>query len=133
MDINLEKIAAREKQIAELLRALQREAEDLAAARRVFERFASNGAERDIEKPPDKVPRPADAPSTFEMVKFVLEEAARKGQPEGIDSKELISRIREHYWPGLVTDQVLPSIYGFLKTNRLKKDKKGRWTLPRTE
>jgi len=49
---------------------------------------------------------------------------------EGIDSAELIKRIREKFWPGLTTGQVLPSIYGFLKMGRLKKDKKGRWTLP---
>jgi hypothetical protein len=130
MDLNLEKIAAREKEIATAIKDLEREAADLAAARRVLERFAGNGIGRDLEKPPDKVPRPDGAPSTFEMVREVLRDAYIKGETDGIDSKELVKRIREKYWPGLTTGQVLPTIYGFLKNDRLKKDKKGRWTLP---
>jgi hypothetical protein len=128
MDINLTKIAAREKEIAEAIKDLEREAADLAATRRVFERWngGNSASQRDIEKAPEKAPRPEGAPTTWEMVAEIL----KAGPTEGLGSTALIESIRNKYWPGLTTGQILPTIYGFKKTNRLKKDKKGRWTLP---
>jgi hypothetical protein len=126
MEINLQKITAREKEIADAIKALQRESEDLAAARRVFERFT--GASGNLEKQLDRAPRPQGAPSTFDMVKAVLSEAASRGTPS-LSSKELIDGVRNRFWPGLTTQQILPTIYGFKKAERLEK-KKGRWSLP---
>ena len=125
MDINLEKIAAREREIAEAMKRLEREAADLAATRRVFERLGGKRAARDIEVLPDKAPRPEGTPTTWEMVSDAL-----KANPSGLTSAEMIALIREKYWPGLVTGQILPSIYGFLKAERLKKDRRGKWLLP---
>jgi hypothetical protein len=71
-------------------------------------------------------PRPTGAPTTFEMTEAVLEAAEKEGK-DGLGSKELVDGIRIKFWPGLVTHQVLPTIYGFVKNERLHKTAGGKF------
>jgi alkyl hydroperoxide reductase subunit AhpF len=120
----LEKIALREKEIAKLIEALQKEADELAVARKVIARFAPSHA-ISIEGALGP-PRPEGIPSTFEMTEAVLEKAEAAGK-DGLTAKELVEAIRDKYWPGLNSPQVLPTIYGFVKNDRLHKTSGGKF------
>ena len=119
----LEKIALREKEIAKLIEALQREADELAVARKVIARFAPSIPTEEGALGPS---RPDGIPSTFEMTESVLEDAERAGK-DGLTSKELIEAMGAKFWPGLRSAQVLPTIYGFVKSNRLRKTPGGKF------
>ena len=132
MPLDINQISAREKEIAESIERLKQEASELAIARRVFEKYSGeptlktisvNG--KSISIPAGK-PRPTGAPTTFEMTEAVLESAEKEGK-DGLTSKELVDGIRTKFWPGLVTHQVLPTIYGFVKNERLHKTAGGKF------
>jgi hypothetical protein len=119
----LDKIALREKEIAKLIEALQREADELAVARKVIARFSPSPPGEEVTLGPA---RPEGLPSTFEMTETVLAEAEKAGR-DGLTSKELIEAIGAKYWPGLKSAQVLPTIYGFVKNKRLRKTPGGKF------
>jgi hypothetical protein len=124
MPTELEKIDAREKEIAKEMAALKRELDELGIARIVYGRL-NPGLPPEKPKNPNLVPRPAGVPTTFEMVENVLE-AAEKAGKDGLTSKELLEGIRSKYWPGLVSQQILPIIYGFVP-DRLHKTPGGKF------
>jgi hypothetical protein len=128
---DLDKIVSREKEIHDAMAALQKEAEELAVARRVLVRFGLNGA----GKPPNPVnddggklgpKRPDGAPSTFAMAEGVLADAEVAGK-DGLTGKEMVDAIREKYWPGLQSAQVQPIIYGFVRNGRMRKTPGGKF------
>jgi hypothetical protein len=135
MPLDLNQIASREKEIAESIERLKQEASELAIAHRVFEKYsgeskamkAGNGVRLSI---PTGAPRPAAVPTTFEMTEVVFESAEKDGK-EGLTSKELIDGIRTRFWPGLAAHQVLPTIYGFVKNERLHRTAAGKFKRPK--
>ena len=125
----IESIEARLQEIAEQMAGLQSEANDLETAKRVFQRFAGGGASAASSGPhqPTKMkPRPLGIPTNFEMVEFVLSSAEKEGK-DGLTAAEVVQAIAARYWPGLIGEQILPSIYGFAKNGRLKKLASGKF------
>jgi hypothetical protein len=127
---DLDKITAREKEIHDAIAALQKEADELAVARRVLIRFnevwkTTWGTSKPNE-PKLGPPRPAGAPSTFDMADGVLVDAEQAGK-DGLTGKEVVDAIREKYWPGLQSGQILPIIYGFVRHGRLRKTPGGKF------
>jgi hypothetical protein len=119
---DLEKMRTRHKRLNEEIARLQKEADEIGIAIRVFDRFN--------DKPPDKgksgsnsglPPRPKGTPTTFNMVEMILMGAAKEGK-DTITSRELMDEIRAKYWPGVKNSQILPSIFGYAKTGRLKRE-----------
>ena len=70
--------------------------------------------------------RPDNLPSLFEMTEEVLLDAVSKGS-SGLSAKEIVSEIRDRYWPGLKPQQVLPNIYQFAKKGRIRKNSDGKF------
>lgn len=70
--------------------------------------------------------RPDGAPSTFAMTEGVLADAEVAGK-DGLTGKELVDAIREKYWPGLQSPQLLPIIYGFVRSGRMRKTPGGKF------
>lgn len=114
--------------------ALQKEAEDLATARRVLaslpvvvpgkiERYRPAVISHSGKLGPT---RPDGAPSTFNMAEGVLADAESAGK-DGLTGKEMVDAIREKYWPGLQSAQVLPIIYGFVRNGRMRKTPGGKF------
>jgi hypothetical protein len=131
MTSELDKITAREKEIAQLITDLQKEAEELSVARRVLARFAPALPLPRAAVPSSSLrklgpPRPVDAPTTFDMTDDVLADAERAGK-DGLSGRELIDAIRDKYWPGLQSMQILPVIYGFVRNDRLRKTSGGKF------
>jgi len=124
----LEKIAQREKAVLESIAALQKEAEELAIARRVLSNLP------DIQKPsasssngPKLGPkRPDGTPTTFEMTESVLADAEKAGK-DGLTGKELVAAVKDKFWPGLQPGQILPIVYGFVRDERLRKTPGGKF------
>jgi hypothetical protein len=128
---DLEKIAQREKAVHESIAALQKEAEELAVARRVLSRLGPNhnlvASDLVVGTAGRLGPtRPDGAPSTFNMAEGVLADAETAGR-DGLTGKEMVDAIREKYWPGLESGQVLPIIYGFVRKGRLRKTPGGKF------
>jgi len=127
MNKELDRIAQRQGEIAKAMEALQREAEELAIAQRVVMRLKSPQESKPATGSSSQgKPRPKGAPTLFEMTTSVLIDAEKAGK-DGLVSKELIAGIRDKYWPGLATRQVLPSIYGFVNSKRLHKTEGGKF------
>jgi hypothetical protein len=124
---DLDKITEREKQIAKLISDLQQEAEELSVARKVLARFSPTPRIMPIFDAPKLGPkRPEGAPTTFDMTEGVLADAENAGK-DGLTGKELVAAIRDKYWPGLQSGQVLPIIYGFVRDQRLRKTPGGKF------
>jgi hypothetical protein len=122
MTLNMQQIDERLLKIEKEIAVLQKEAEELAIAKRVFERFSDNGSGGSGAKlgaPLEGRPRPKGTPTNFEMAEFVLADAEKAGK-DGLTGSELVQAIAARYWPGLIGPQILPSIYGFGKDGRLK-------------
>ncbi|MEH2470569.1 hypothetical protein V1281_000189 [Nitrobacteraceae bacterium AZCC 2161] len=121
-------IDARLEEINQQMALLQKEADELLTAKRVLERF-SNGANvsatASAAQPNKGQPRPDGTPTNFEMVEAVLQAAERDGK-DGLTAADIVKAIEARFWPGLVGDQILPSIYGFAKNDRLKKTQSGK-------
>jgi hypothetical protein len=127
---SLKAIEVREREIADQIAPLQKELDDLAIAKRVL---------LSLERPSDRSvqevivdsgkagkPRPSGAPTNFEMTERVLADAERNGK-DGLVIGEIVDAIRSRYWPGLVSEQITPSIYGFATNGRLKKSVNGKF------
>jgi hypothetical protein len=116
MNLDVEQIRARQKRIDEEIAKLQKESDELAIALRVLDRFTDKPTEPSAK--PDLPPRPPGSPSTFDMVTMILAGAEKDGRG-ALTSRELMDEIRAKYWPGVQNKQILPSIFGFAKNNRL--------------
>lgn len=115
-------IDQRLQEITEQMARLQKEADELETAKRVFERF-NGGTPADAGR---GKPRPDGIPTNFEMAEFVLSIAEKDGK-DGLTGAELVQAIAARYWPGLVGEQILPSIYQFAKNGRLRKLASGKF------
>ena len=133
MALELKDIEAREKELAQKISEMQRELEDLAAARRVIMR--TEGPKpiprfRVAVLPTAGTKRPEGIPTTFEMTEIILEAAEKSGK-DGLTARELVQGIREKYWPGLKSPQILPIIYGFVP-DRMHKTPGGKFKRKRS-
>jgi len=128
MEMDLQKILVRQREIAAQMEKLRAEAEELETAVKVFKRFA--GPEDKPEGPKLGPPRPEDIPSLFEMTESVIRDAMGGGKP-GLTGKEIVAAIGRRYWPGVNGPQILPSIYKFAKEDRLTKTNNGVFKLPK--
>jgi hypothetical protein len=117
MTLDIQEIDKRLHAIGEEVVRLQKEAEELAIAKRVFERFSDQNTVK-ISNPEGR-PRPKGTLTNFEMAEFVLADAEKDGK-DGLTGNELVQAIAARYWPGLIGPQILPSIYQFAKAGRLK-------------
>jgi len=113
MPLDVKQIDERLRQIGEEVTRLQKEADELTIAKRVFERFSDKPPDRDEEGRP----RPKGTPTNAEMTEFVLADAEKEGK-DGLDANELVQAIAARYWPGLIGPQILPSIYGHAKEGK---------------
>jgi hypothetical protein len=134
MALELKDIEARKKEIAQSISAMQRELEDLEAATRVLLLFQGHQQEAGVKirilSAPGSSKRPDGVPTTFDMTESVLEDAEKSGK-DGLTAKELVEAIRDKYWPGLKSPQVLPIIYGFVP-DRLHKTAGGKFKRKKT-
>lgn len=123
MNFDIENMRARHKRLNDQIAQLQKEADDLAIALRVIDKFSEKPPDKGKAKAPSKpglTARPKGTPTTFEMVEMILTSAAKEGK-ETITTRELMDQIRAKYWPGVKNGQILPSIFGFAKTGRLQR------------
>ena len=126
MSLNIQQIDERLRAIGEEVARLQKEAEELVIAKRVFDRFSEKPAPKTGD-PPEGRPRPKGTPTNIEMADFVLADAEKEGNEGGLTANELVQAIAARYWPGLVGPQILPSIYAFAKAGRLHKTPGGKF------
>ena len=126
MDMQTEKLRARLNEIDELIRSLEDEASEIEIALRVIEKYAPSEPTGGAETPRGS-PRPNGLPTLFEMVCYVLRDA----DTNGLTSSEIVSKIRARYWPGLVNQQIMPSVYRFVKEDRLIKRGEKFYLLPK--
>jgi hypothetical protein len=120
MTLNIRQIDERLREIGEEIGLLQKEAEELTIAKRVYEKYSDKPAgDNPKTGPPTGKPRPKGTPTNFEMAEFVLADAEKEGK-DGLTGNELVNVIAARYWPGLIGPQILPSIYQFAKAGRLK-------------
>jgi len=116
MDAQVEKLRSRLAEIDELIRKLEDEASDIEIALRVIEKYAP--AEMETKSDGGRgAARPNGLPTLFEMVTYVLRDA----ESNGLTSSEIVAKIRARYWPGLISSQIMPSVYRFVKEKRLGK------------
>ena len=116
-----------EARIAEL----QQEMRDLDTAMRVFESLnredkPSNEAVETTAADDNKLgpARPHGIPTLFQMTYEVIREAEQQGKP-GLTGAAIVEEIGKRYWPGVKGQQILPSVYGFAKFERLEKTDDG--------
>jgi hypothetical protein len=128
MEMDLQTIQARQREITAEMERLRAEAEELDIAIRVFMRYSkANGAGSDTPKLGPS--RPPGAPSLFDMTAMVIKDANASGKA-GLTAQEIVTEIGKRYWPGVKAQQILPPIYGFSKRGRLRKNSKGVFSLP---
>lgn len=115
---DLDKITAREKEIAKLISDLQQEAGDLAIARRVLIRLEPGQHQINLTATSLTVgdgklgpKRPDGAPSTFAMAEGALSDAEVAGK-DGLTGKELVDAIRENIGPVFNPDKSYQSSTG---------------------
>jgi hypothetical protein len=125
MNLDIQQIDRRLKEISDETARLQKEAEELLIAKRVFEKYSDKPSNGQAE-PTGGSPRPKGTPTNFEMAEFVLAAAEKEGK-DGLAANELVEAIAARYWPGLVGPQILPSIYNFAKIGRLRKTGGGKF------
>jgi hypothetical protein len=133
--IQTERLEARQREIAEEIRRLQEESNELAITLKVIARLDSDSsppAPSEIDRSQDVAatklgpPRPSGCPTNFQMVDMILASAEKEGN-EGLTISELISEMRARYWPGLKDVQVSAPIYAFVKQGRLQKTAGGKF------
>ena len=105
--IHIDKIEARQREIAKEIERLQGEARNLEIALDVAKQF---GVESPVEgDAQDQIamsgeihklgpPRPSGCPTNFEMVDMILASAEKEGK-DGLLISEIISEMRARYWP----------------------------------
>jgi len=123
MTADINQIDERLRQISAEVARLQKEADELMIAKRVFEKYSIKSLDRNGTR--DNIsgegrPRPNGTPTTFEMVEFVLADAEKAGN-DGLAPNELVQAIAARYWPGLVGSQILPHVYRLAKEGRFLK------------
>lgn len=118
--IRIADIEARRKSIDAQIVALQREAEEIEITLRVLKRFPAGKEGQEPEQTSNKSgpPRPDGTPTLFEMVSLILSSARREGKL-GLTGREIVDEIGRRYWPGVQSQQVLPTVYRFVKETRL--------------
>ena len=120
----LQALEARRREIAAQIAKLQAEEDELAVAERVLRRLAGTAG---VKTPvPIGAARPSGAPTTFEMADMVLASAEKEGK-SGLFAGELVEAIRNRYWPGLVSQQIMPMIYQMARDGRLHKTPDGKF------
>jgi len=88
-------------------------------------------ADREDRKDPVKakahalVPRPADIPTTYQMVYETL----REGPSDGLTATLLVEKIRDRWWPGVSFNQIAPEFYRYVNEGRVVRDQDGKMTL----
>jgi hypothetical protein len=128
----IELVQSRQREIADELARLQKEADELDIAMRVLNRLTNqkpqprDGISTAAEEPKLGPPRPKGIPSNFDMVEMILASDEKEGQ-YGLTAKELVEKISGRYWPGLTGSQILPAIYQFAKKGRLLKTSAGKF------
>lgn len=140
-NLELKDIEAREQQIAAQIAELQKELDELATAKRVFQRLtlpmeaAKIVRERFIDVPPPVEggrPRPKGTPTNVEMAEMVLANAEKEGK-DGLIASEMVDAIAARYWPGLVSEQIMPSLYVAAREGtRIKKGASGKFRRVKT-
>jgi hypothetical protein len=124
LELDLDAVLARRREIADEMGKLSAEDADLEVVVRVAKRFGNgmeNGAAGSNKLGPA---RPDGTPSLFDMTEAVIGEAMKHGK-DGLNAQEIVAAIGKKYWPGVKGAQILPSVYGFAKQGRLKKNAKG--------
>jgi hypothetical protein len=123
-------IENRLREIREAISALQGEADELAVALRVFERFSAPKSPSKEENNGGKLKlgpaRPKGIPTNFEMTEMILKASEREGK-NGLGANEIVEQIGSRYWPGVVGAQILPVIYHFAKQGRIRKTAGGKF------
>lgn len=117
--------------IAEERASLDREEQEINEAIKIISRYASGGVvaeeassitpQRDNKLGPA---RPKGIPTLYQMAYEVIRDAEQRGKP-GLTGAAIVEAIGEQYWPGVTGPQILPSIYGFAKSGRLRKSDNG--------
>jgi hypothetical protein len=125
---SLQAIEAKRREIAAQIAKLQADDEELAIAERVLRRLS--GAEKDAVS--IGTARPSGAPTTFEMADMVLASAEKEGK-DGLFASELVEAIRSRYWPGLVSQQIMPMIYQMARAGRFHKTATGKFKRPKNQ
>jgi hypothetical protein len=127
---DIQAIDARQKAISGQIADLQKEMEELTIAKRVLLRLETpvDKIVRELVVEPGRAgkPRPSGTPTNFEMMDHVLADAERNGK-DGLLVGEIVDAIRARYWPGLVSEQITPSIYQFASQGRFKKSANGKF------
>jgi hypothetical protein len=122
-------IENRLREIREAISTLQGEADELAVALRVFERFSpseSSSKKKKGDKPKLGPARPKGIPTNFEMTEMILKGSEREGK-NGLTANEIVEQIGSRYWPGVTGAQILPVIYHFAKQGRIRKTAGGKF------
>ena len=115
----IDAIQTRQREIQDDITRLQQEGEELLVALRVIQRFSPLGKSPESKLGP---PRPKGIPTLFKMVVVVINKANR-----GLSGREIVEEIGNDFWPGVQGPQILPSVYGFAKRGRLRKNKAGHF------
>ncbi len=124
--VEIQKIEARQAEIKAQMDVLQAEHDENETALRVIARFSdANGAGKNVST--TGTPRPDGLPTIFEMVVAVLDDAAETSG-HGLTGREIVDAIGVRFWPGIASTQILPSVYRFAKTKRLRKTKGGKFS-----
>jgi hypothetical protein len=65
-------------------------------------------------------PRPANIPTTAEMIDAALADAeARPGAKAGLRGVELVAAIAARWWPGVGSNSILPTAFALVSKGRL--------------
>jgi len=70
-------------------------------------------------------PRPNGIPSNYQMTYKVLKE----GPADGMTAAQVVDKIRDRWWPGVVFNQIGPEFYRYVNGGRLVRDDDGRMTV----
>jgi hypothetical protein len=122
----------------QMVDSLRADIADLDVAERLFEKFgreipdtheAENGPAGEDDgartQPSEKTARrkPPNIPTTVEMIQEALVEAHSGGSP-GLEPSEILSWVRERYWPEAMTNDIGPDVWRLWKIKKLHKDGK---------
>ncbi len=123
---------ARLSEIETAINKLEAEKDEILSAKRVIERYSGSKAPEAQTKKESSyhttpAPRPKGIPTVWEMTEEIL----LSGPPRGLSVKEIVKRIEGKWWPGVILQQVSPTVYSFAKQGRLIRPEKGTFALPK--